>query len=118
MRRLLAAATLLLALVAVGPATADAAFKRCRPVLNVFQGTRYEGSDLYRVRAQGVSCRTARRVVRRGTYRAVAATPGPSGFVRVRYRMWFILDNLRGSVDRFSARADGRKRVRWLFGSV
>jgi len=118
MRRLIAAATLSLTLVAVAPATADAAFRRCRPVVNVFEGTRFEGGDLYRIRAQGVSCRTARRVVRRGTYKAVAATPSPSGYVRVRYRRWLILDNLRGSVDRFSARAGGRKRVRWLFGET
>jgi hypothetical protein len=56
--------------------------------------------------------------VRRGTYKAVAGTPNPSGYVRVRYRRWFILDDLRGSVDRFSARAGGRKRVRWLFGDI
>jgi hypothetical protein len=118
MRKLMTAAALSLTLVAVAPATADAAFKRCRPVTNVFEGSRYEGSDLYRIRAQGVSCKTARRVVRRGTYKAVAGTPNPSGYVRVRYRRWFILDDLRGSVDRFSARAGGRKRVRWLFGDI
>ena len=118
MRRLISAAALTLALVAFAPATADAAFKSCRPVLNVFEGTRYEGSDLYRIRAQGVSCRTARRVVRRGTYKGVAGTPDPSGRVRVRYRSWSIVDDLRGSVDRFSARAGGSKRVRWLFGEV
>jgi hypothetical protein len=118
MRRLVAATTLSLALAAVTPGIADAAFKSCRPVLNVFEGSRYEGSDLYRIRAQGVSCRTARRVVGRGTYRAVAATPDPSGRVRVRYRRWFIVDDLRGPVDRFSARAGGPRRVRWLFGAI
>jgi hypothetical protein len=87
-------------------------------VPNVFAGTRFEGSDLYRIRAQAVSCRTARRVARRGTYKAVRATPDASGIVRVRYRRWRIVDDLRGAVDRFRARAQGEKRVRWLFGEL
>jgi hypothetical protein len=117
-RRLAAATSLALTFVAGAPATADAAFKRCRPVLNVLDGTRYEGSDLYRVRAEGVSCRTARRVARRGTAKAVRATPDASGIVRVRYRRWRVVDDLRGPVDRFRARARGQKLIRWLFGEL
>ncbi len=106
------------ALVACAPVTADAAFKRCRPVLNVLEGTRFEGSDLYRIRAQGVTCGTARRVARRGTYKAVRATPDAGGIVRVRYRRWRIVDDLRGQVDSFRARARREKRIRWLFGEL
>lgn len=101
---------------AATPAPAHAKF--CRPVLNMFEGSRLEGSDAYRVRATGVSCGTARRVARQGTRRAVAATPNVNGFVRVRYRWWRVLDDLRGSTDRFKARSSGSKRITWLFGDA
>jgi hypothetical protein len=110
--------TALAALVLAVPPPAGADFKSCAPVRNVFEGSRYEGSDLYRIRAQAVSCRTARRVARRGTYKAVAATPDATGHVRVTYRRWSIVDDLRGDVDRFRARASERKRVRWLWGDI
>jgi uncharacterized membrane protein len=118
-RRMRAAALSALAalfLVVAPPAAAD--FKSCAPVRDVFEGTRYAGSDLYRIRAQAVSCRTARRVARRGTYKAAAAVPDSTGHVRVDYRGWRIVDDLRGDVDRFRARASGRKRVRWLWGDI
>ena len=108
----------LAALLVAAPSAARADFKSCAPVRNVFEGTRYEGSDLYRIRAQAVSCRTARRVARRGTYKAEAAVPDATGHVRVGYRGWRIVDDLRGDVDRFRARASGRKRVRWLWGDI
>ena len=107
-----------LTLASVVPATAEAAYKPCAPVRNVFEGSRYQGSDLYRIRAQGVSCRTARRVARRGTYKAVAGVPDSTGHVVVRYRSWRIVDDLTRPVDRFVAKAAGRKRVRWLFGDI
>ena len=116
MKRLIPA-VLALALLAGPVATADAAFKRCRPVENIFPGTSDEG-DLYRIRAQVVSCRTARRVVYRSTRKALGMTPGPSGFKRFQYRRWSVVDDLRGDVDRYSARAGGSKRVRWLFGAL
>jgi hypothetical protein len=115
MKRLIPA-VLALAILA-GPATADAAFKRCRPVENIFPGTSDEG-DLYRIRAQSVSCKTARRVAYRSTYKAVGMTPGPSGFKRFHYRRWSVVDDLRADVDRYSARAGGSKRVRWLYGEL
>jgi hypothetical protein len=112
----LVAAALGLALIA--PAPADAALKRCPPVIDVFDGTRYAGSDLYRIRARGVSCRTARRVALRGTYRGVAAVPDPDGRVRVTYRKWTVIGDLRGDADRYRARATGAKRVNWIFGDL
>jgi hypothetical protein len=116
MRR--AGLTALGALLLAVPAPAAADFKSCAPVRDVFEGTRYAGSDLYRIRAQAVSCRTARRVARRGTYKAEAAVPDSTGYVRVEYRRWRIVDDLRGAVDRFRARAAGPKRVRWLWGDI
>jgi hypothetical protein len=116
MRRAGLTALVALLLVPAPPATAD--FKPCAPVRDVFDGSRYEGSDLYRIRARGVSCRTARRVAYRGTRKAEAATPDSTGHIRVTYRRWSIIDDLRGDVDRFRARAAGRKRVRWLWGDI
>jgi hypothetical protein len=117
-RKTLVAVAVLAAALASAPATASAAFKRCAPVRNVFEGTRYEGSDLYRIRAEGVSCRAARRVARRGTRRGVAATPDSTGHVRVSYRSWSIVGDLRGDADTYRARSGERKRVRWLFGDI
>lgn len=116
MRRATLCATLALALIA--PATADAAVKRCRPVIDIFDGTRYAGSDLYRIRAQGVSCATARRVALRGTHRGVAGVPDPDGRVRVTYRRWTVVGDLRGDADHYRALAPGRKRVTWIFGDL
>jgi hypothetical protein len=118
MKTLLAVAALAAVSLALLPGSAGAAFKRCRPVANVFEGTRYEGSDLYRIRAQGVSCKTARRVARRGTRRGVAATPDATGHVRVTYRRWSVVGDLRGASDAYRARAAGDKRVRWIFGEL
>lgn len=107
------------ALVAlVLPASAQGEYKRCRPVLNIFDGSRYAGSDLHRIRAHRVSCATARRVARKGTYRGVAEVPGPNGRVVVNYRRWRVAGNLRGDEDRYEARADSPKRVRWIFGDL
>ena len=106
-----------MALLALGlPASAQADYKRCRPVINIFDGSRYEGSDLYRIRAQGVSCKTARRVANTGTYRSVAAVPGPNGRVVVSYRRWRVVGDLRGDSDHYQAQAYSQKRVTWIFG--
>jgi hypothetical protein len=107
-----------LALALIAPASAEADFKRCRPVIDIFDGTRYAGSDLYRIRAQGVSCDTARRVALRGTRRGVAGVPDPDGRVRVNYRKWTVIGDLRGDADRYRALARGDKRVRWIFGDL
>jgi hypothetical protein len=95
--------------------SAQAAYKPCSPVVNPYAGSRYEGSDLYRIRALDISCSTARRVVRRGHYKALADVPDASGFVYVTYRRWRITGDLRGATDRYVAKARGGKRVRWLF---
>jgi hypothetical protein len=97
------------------PAGASAVYKPCARIVNPYAGSRYEGSDLYRIRAQDVSCRTARRVVRRGHRKALAAVPDSDGFVHVTYRRWSITGDLRGDHDRYVAKAAGDKRVRWLF---
>lgn len=89
--------------------------KSCRSVVNPYAGTRYEGVDLSRVRAQNVSCSTARRVARRAHYKALGMTPPASGVRRFRWRQWSVIGDLRGNSDRYVARARGGKRVSWRF---
>jgi hypothetical protein len=118
--RTLALACATAALLAIVAAPADAAFKSCRSIPNVSQlnGTRFAGSDIFRIRAQGVSCATARTVARAATIRALAITPPPTGIKRFRYQSWSVSDDLRGDDDRYSARGTGTKRITWLFGDA
>jgi hypothetical protein len=83
---------------------------RRRPV----PGSRYAGADLTHIRDTGVSCTTARRVVRRAHRKALAITPTPSGIRRLTWNGWRITGDLRGASDRYVAER-GAKRVRWRF---
>jgi len=118
--RPLALAFLAAALLAIAAAPADAAFTSCAPITNVSQlnGTRFAGSDIFRIRTQGVSCTTARGVARGATLRALGITPPVSGIKRFRYQSWAISDNLRGDDDRYTATGSGSKRITWLFGDA
>lgn len=113
--RTLGPATLVACFALALPLTAEAAYTPCQAVVNPYAGSRYEGSDLYRIRARDVSCRTARRVARQGHYKALGEVPDRSGLVFVTYRRWSITGDLRGDHDRYVAKAAGGKRVRWLF---
>jgi hypothetical protein len=97
------------------PAAAEgAAVRSCRPVVNPYPGTRYEGEDLKRIRATGVSCRRARRVARRA-HREALGLPRPlTGVRRFNWNGWRVTADLRPASDRYVARRDG-KRVRWRF---
>jgi hypothetical protein len=88
--------------------------RQCRPVVNPYPNTRYEGVDLSRIRATGVSCRRARRVARRAHYKALRLPPPLTGVRRFSWHGWRVTGDLRGSSDRYVARRDG-KRVRWRF---
>jgi hypothetical protein len=99
-------------LLALAPSAAHA--KPCKPVKNPYPGTRYEGVDLSRIRAEGVRCPMARRVARRGHYKALAAVPDANGIVRVRWRGWRVRGDLKPESDRYVARK-GDRRVRWRF---
>jgi hypothetical protein len=116
--RPLAPAFLAAALLAVAAAPADAAFKSCASIRNVSQldGTRFAGADIFRIRAQGVSCATARRVARGATIRALGITPPLSGIKRFRYQSWSVSDDLRGNDDLYRATGSGSKRLIWRFG--
>jgi hypothetical protein len=92
----------------------EASARSCAPVVNPYPGTRYEGVDLSRIRATGVSCRTARRVARRAHHKALGITPPPSGVRHFTWRSWQVTGDLRGDSDRYVA-SRGAKRVRWRF---
>jgi hypothetical protein len=101
----------------VGATTTSAAAAEtrfCRPVIDPYPNTRYEGTDIRRIRATGVSCPTARRVARRAHRKALGLTPPPSGIRRFTWNGWQVTGDLRGSTDRYVA-ARGARRVRWVF---
>ena len=95
-------------------AGAQAPVRHCRPVLNPYPDTRYEGVDLTRIRATGVKCRRARRVARGAHYEALGLPPPLTGVRRFNWHGWRVRGDLRGDSDRYVARRDG-KRVRWRF---
>jgi hypothetical protein len=101
-----------LAMVAVVPSASAA--KHCRPVHNPYPNTRYEGVDLTRIRAVGVSCDRARHVARRAHKKALRMTPPSSGIRHYRWRRWTVRGDLRPSHDRYRA-IHQDNRVRWRF---
>ena len=113
MRRRLAPLPLLVA-VLVAAAPADAAFKRCERVVDPYAGTRYEGSDIRRIRAEGVGCDRARRVARRAHRKALGMPPSPSGVRTFMWRGWTVRGDLRGDADRYDA-WKGSAHVKWVF---
>ena len=96
------------------PAAEAASSKPCNRIVNPYDGTRYEGTDIRRIRAVRVSCRRARRVARRAHRKGLGMTPPPSGVRRYRWNGWRVTGDLRGNNDRYVARR-GTKRVRWVF---
>jgi hypothetical protein len=111
--RRLAPLALVLAALAGAPGSAQAA-QRCKPVVNPYPDTRYEGVDLTRIRATGVSCPAARRVARRAHRRALGLTPPVGGIRRFSWHGWQVTGNLRGDSDRYVAVRPG-ERVSWRF---
>jgi hypothetical protein len=101
-----------LAVAGSAAAPADAALRACKPVLDPYPGTRYDGVDLTRIRTS-VSCETARRVARRAHRKALRTAPTGS-FRRFTWRGWAVTGDLRPDHDRYVARKDGRQ-VRWRF---
>jgi hypothetical protein len=102
--------------VAVGapPEASPAAARHCARIVNPEEGTRYDGIDLRRIRAVGVSCRRARQVVRGVHHKALGITPPPSGVRRFGWRDWSVTGDIRPETDRYLA-TRGAKRVRWVF---
>ncbi len=115
MRQCLIAAALC-AVAGFAPATAEALEppRSCERIVNPYEGTRYEGEDLRRIRAAGVTCRRARRVVRRAHRKALGMTPPPSGVRHFNWNGWHVRGDIREDTDRYVA-TRGTKRVRWVF---
>lgn len=112
--RLAVAALCALGLLAAPAAGQTGTHKRCKPVVNPYPNSRYEGSNLHHVRALGVSCRQARRVAR-GAHKRAMWLPLPRDGVRTfNWRRWVVRGDIRGPTDRYRARR-GSDRVRWRF---
>ena len=108
------AALVLVLVTATATAVWAGTERSCRPVVDPYPGTRYEGADLRRIRAEHAGCATARRVVRGAHREALRITPPASGLRRFTWRGWRVTGDLRGEHDRYVARR-GERRVRWLF---
>jgi hypothetical protein len=89
-----------------------AAGRPCQRINNPYRGTRYEGSDLRRIRAFNMGCLRARRVVRGAHYKALGMPPYPT--LRFRWNGWRVVGDIRGADDRYRARK-GERLVRWVF---
>jgi hypothetical protein len=114
-KRLPLLAGALCALAGAGAPTAESASARsCARVVNPYPNSRYEGVDLRRIRATGVSCRRARQVARGAHRKALGITPPPGGVRRFSWQGWRVTGDLRGPSDSYVAKRDG-KRVRWAF---
>ena len=96
-----------------GSASAQPAVS-CPPVVDPYAGTRYEGVNLSRIRASGVSCAVARRVARRAHYKALGLPLPRNGVRHFSWHGWKVSGDLRPSSDVYVARLPG-KVVRWRF---
>ncbi len=114
-RERLLAAAVMCALATMGAVSAQGAVTRaCGPVVNPYPGTRYEGADLTRIRATGISCVNARRVARGAHRKALGLTPPASGVRRLTWNGWRVTGDLRGASDRYVA-LRGAMTVSWRF---
>lgn len=112
--RLFLVAVIILAFNVAAP-SASAEARSCKPVVNPYAGTRYEGIDLSRIRARNVSCTTARRVARGAHFKALGTPPPVSGVRQFRWRRWNITGDLSGRTDTYTAKSRGGKRISWMF---
>ena len=95
-------------------ASSSAVAKSCNPVVNPYEGSRYEGVNLKRIRAEGVRCEVARKVTRRAHRKALKKVPDQDGTLEFHWRKWDVRGNLVPAHDRYVAKR-GPDRVRWRF---
>lgn len=113
-KSLLSAAVLSACLLAAAPGAGAASYKSCKPVVNPYEGSRYDGVNLSSIRVLNGSCNGA-RVVAKGAHRkALGITPALSPIRRFSWGGWNVKGDLRGDSDRYLA-VRGSKRVRWRF---
>jgi len=108
MRLLLMGALCALAGIAPQGAT-GAAPRSCGRVVDPYPDSRYEGVDLRRIRATGVSCDRARQVARGAHRKALGLTPPPSGVRQFGWHGWQVTGDIRGSSDRYVAKRNGKR---------
>ena len=94
------------------PATALA--ESCDPVVDPYEGTRYEGIDLTHIEARHVSCSKARDVVEKAHHKGLGLAPNVDGYLFFRSDGWTVKGNLRPDSDRYHAKR-GNKLIRWRF---
>ncbi len=86
-----------------------AAAENCRRIDNPYEGSRYEGTDLRRIRAQNVTCEKAREVVRKAHRKAFFVSKQ-----NYRWHAWRVRSDLSGNTDKYRAKR-GDARIRWVF---
>ena len=102
------------AVVLAAPNAGAASYKSCKPVVNPYAGSRYEGVNLSSIRVLNGSCAGARLVAKGAHHKALGMTPGPDPVRRFNWGGWRVKGDLRGESDRYLA-VKGAKRVRWRF---
>ncbi len=113
-KSLLFAAVLGTCLLPAAPTAGAASYTSCKPVVNPYAGSRYDGVNLSSIRVLNGSCSGA-RVVAKGAHRkALGLTPSASPIRRFFWGGWRVKGDLRGDSDRYLA-VKGSKRVRWRF---
>jgi len=95
-------------------ADAAQASTSCKSITNPYAGSRYEGVPLSHIRAKGVSCKTARSVVKGAHYKALGLTPPSDGVRRFGWHGWKVKGDLAGDSDHYTA-TKGSNRVTWRF---
>jgi len=94
------------------PSAANA--RSCDPIVNPYEGTRYEGVDLTDIEAKNVSCSNAQRFVEKAHRKALGVAPSADGYRFFRYDGFSVQGNLRPSSDRYRATRND-KLIRWRF---
>jgi len=113
-KSLLFAAVLGTCLLPAASTAGAASYKSCKPVVNPYPGTRYDGVNLSSIRVLNGSCSGARLVAKGAHRKALGLTPSPSAIRRFAWGGWRVKGDLRGDSDRYLA-VKGSKRVRWRF---
>jgi hypothetical protein len=86
----------------------------CKPVVNPYAGTRYEGVNLSKITATGIACGVARRVAREAHGKALEMPLPASGILQLTWHRWNVTGNLRPASDVYVAKL-GAMRVHWRF---
>ena len=96
------------------PGADAASYKSCKPVVNPYEGSRYDGVNLSSIRVLNGSCGGARAVAKGAHRKALGLTPSPTPIRRLSWGGWRVRGDLRGDHDTYLA-VKGSKRVRWRF---